>query len=26
LEDYKKVAPTICMNYLIEGLTPIWEL
>tara|TARA_B110000046_G_scaffold20333_1_gene19260 strand:+ start:117 stop:1886 length:1770 start_codon:yes stop_codon:yes gene_type:complete len=26
LEDYKKVAPTICMDYLIEGLTPIWEL
>jgi adenylate cyclase len=24
LEDYKKVAPTICMDYLIEGLTPIW--
>ena len=26
LEDYKKVAPTICMDYLIEGLAPIWEL
>jgi len=26
LEDYKKVAPTICMDYLIEGLTPIWGL
>ncbi|MDC0074942.1 adenylate/guanylate cyclase domain-containing protein [Alphaproteobacteria bacterium] len=26
LDDYKKVAPTICMDYLIEGLTPIWEL
>jgi adenylate cyclase len=26
LEDYKKVAPTICMDYLIEGLTPIWRL
>jgi len=26
LEDYKKVAPTICMDYLIEGLTPIWNL
>ena len=26
LEDYRKVAPTICMDYLIEGLTPIWEL
>jgi adenylate cyclase len=26
LEDYKKVAPTICMDYLIGGLTPIWEL
>ena len=26
LEDYKKVAPTICMDYLIEGLTPIWDL
>ena len=26
LEDYKKIAPTICMDYLIEGLTPIWEL
>ena len=26
LEDYKKVAPTICMDYLIKGLTPIWEL
>ena len=25
LEDYKKVAPTICMDYLIEGLTPIWN-
>jgi adenylate cyclase len=26
LEDYKKVAPTICMDYLIEGLTPIWGI
>ena len=26
LEDYKKVAPTICMDYLIEGLAPIWVL
>jgi len=26
MEDYKKVAPTICMDYLIEGLTPIWDL
>jgi len=26
LEDYKKVAPTICIDYLIEGLTPIWEV
>ncbi len=26
LEDYKKVAPGICVNYLIEGLTPIWEI
>ena len=25
LEDYKKVAPTLCMDYLMEGLTPIWE-
>jgi len=25
LEDYKKVAPTMCMDYLIEGLTPIWK-
>ena len=24
LEQYKKVAPSICMDYLIEGLTPIW--
>ena len=24
LEKYKKVAPSICMDYLIEGLTPIW--
>ena len=24
LEEYKKVAPSICMDYLIEGLTPIW--
>jgi len=26
LEDYKKVAPGICVDYLIEGLTPIWEI
>ena len=25
LEDYKKVAPAICMDYLVEGLTPIWD-
>jgi TolB-like protein len=25
LEDYKKVAPTICIDYLMEGLTPIWD-
>ena len=24
LEEYKKVAPSICLDYLIEGLTPIW--
>ncbi|MDG2404001.1 MAG: adenylate/guanylate cyclase domain-containing protein [Paracoccaceae bacterium] len=24
LEEYKKVAPSICMDYLVEGLTPIW--
>ena len=24
LEDYKKVPPTICMDYLIEGLVQIW--
>ena len=24
LEDYKKVPPTICMDYLIEGLAQIW--
>jgi adenylate cyclase len=26
LDDYRKVAPTICMDYLMEGLTPIWDL
>jgi len=26
LEDYKKVAPTMCIDYLMEGLTPIWEI
>jgi adenylate cyclase len=26
LEDYKNVAPTIAMNYLTEGLNPIWDL
>ena len=26
LEDYKKVAPTMCLDYLMEGLTPIWEI
>ena len=26
IEDYKKVAPSICMDYLIEGLTPIWKI
>tara|TARA_B110000008_G_scaffold188532_1_gene187281 strand:- start:3541 stop:5310 length:1770 start_codon:yes stop_codon:yes gene_type:complete len=26
IEDYKKVAPSICMDYLIKGLTPIWEI
>ena len=25
IEDYKKVAPSICKDYLIEGLSPIWE-
>ena len=24
IEDYKKVAPSICMDYLIDGLSPIW--
>jgi len=24
LEEYKKVAPSVCMDYLLEGLTPIW--
>ncbi len=26
LEDYKKVAPTVCLDYLIEGLASIWKL
>ena len=26
IEDYKRVAPSICMDYLIGGLTPIWEI
>ena len=26
IEDYKKVAPSICMDYLIGGLTQIWEI
>jgi len=25
IEDYKKVAPSICKDYLIEGLSPIWK-
>ena len=25
IEDYEKVAPSICKDYLIEGLSPIWE-
>jgi adenylate cyclase len=25
VEDYKKVAPSICMDYLIDGLSPIWK-
>jgi adenylate cyclase len=25
IEDYKKVAPSICKDYLIDGLSPIWE-
>ncbi|MDG1936758.1 MAG: adenylate/guanylate cyclase domain-containing protein [Paracoccaceae bacterium] len=25
MEDYKKVAPGIAMDYLTEGLSPIWE-
>ncbi|MDG2096270.1 MAG: adenylate/guanylate cyclase domain-containing protein [Paracoccaceae bacterium] len=25
IEDYKKVAPSICKDYLIAGLSPIWE-
>ena len=26
VEDYKSVAPSIAMNYLTEGLNPIWDL
>lgn len=26
IEDYKSVAPSIAMNYLTEGLNPIWDL
>ncbi|HSG62582.1 MAG TPA: hypothetical protein VLA24_14235, partial [Pseudomonadales bacterium] len=26
IEDYKDVAPSIAMNYLTEGLNPIWDL
>ena len=26
MEDYKNVAPSIAMNYLTEGLNPIWDL
>ena len=25
IEDYKKVAPSICMDYLVDGLSPIWR-
>ena len=25
IEDYKKVAPSICMDYLVQGLSPIWK-
>jgi adenylate cyclase len=25
IEDYKKVAPSICKEYLIAGLSPIWK-
>ena len=25
IEDYKKVAPSICMDYLVKGLSPIWK-
>ena len=25
IEDYKKVAPSICKDYLIDGLSRIWE-
>ena len=25
IEDYKKVAPSICQDYLIDGLSRIWE-
>ena len=25
IEDYKKVAPSICMDYLVNGLSPIWK-
>ena len=25
IEDYKKVAPSICKDYLIEGLSSIWK-
>lgn len=25
VEDYKKVAPSICMDYLVDGLSPIWK-
>jgi adenylate cyclase len=26
IDDYKSVAPSIAMNYLTEGLNPIWDL
>ena len=25
IEDYKKVAPSICKDYLIDGLSQIWK-
>ena len=25
IEDYEKVAPSICKDYLIDGLRPIWK-